>query len=281
MVLFCCCWWWWWSCCPLRSFFDHLTETHKCCFLLWGRLHFLLLPYCSAAMSRILQTCIGVGRSAWSQSWQVATRIGGWNDQIFCKNMSERETRSETCGCWARWETTGVPNARAIYKIKLQSQWLTMIHNQMQNYTVFCVLRHYEGVLSRLPQHAVNVERRRSEAIFVPVSAFIKTQPGGENNGGITDGTAANRVEDEPRKRSRLTPWVLKTEHCVGRDVTHPGRASPNVPNWQRCVSDGHQRSSLVKEKHAVLLLKNLQTWPRSLRYNRDHIHVCLWFCIV
>lgn len=32
------------------------------------------------------------------------------------------------------------------------------------------------------------------------------------------------------------------------------------MSNWERCVSDGHQRSSLIQEKHAVLFLKNLQT---------------------
>lgn len=39
-----------------------------------------------------------------------------------------------------------------------------------------------------------------------------------------------------------------------------PRRALPNMSNWERCVSDGHQRSSLIQEKHAVLFLKNLQT---------------------
>lgn len=53
----------------------------------------------------------------------------------------------------------------------------------MQTFTVFRFLRHYEGVLSRLSEHAVDVKWRRGEAILVPVSAFIKTQPEGENNG--------------------------------------------------------------------------------------------------
>lgn len=57
------------------------------------------------------------------------------------------------------------------------------------------ILRHYKGVLSRLPQHPINIERRGGEAIFVPVSALIKTQPEGENNGWITDRPATNRAE--------------------------------------------------------------------------------------
>lgn len=48
----------------------------------------------------------------------------------------------------------------------------------------------------------------------------------------------------------------------------YPWRALPNVSNWQRCVSDGHQRSALIQEKHTVLLLKNLQTGLVSFALN-------------
>lgn len=68
------------------------------------------------------------------------------------------------------------------------------------------ILRHYQGVLSRLPQHPINIERRGGEAIFVPVSALIKTQPAGENNGWITDRPATNIVEFSKTSLSGLTP---------------------------------------------------------------------------
>lgn len=105
------------------------------------------------------------------------------------------------------------------------------------------ILRHYQDVLSRFPQYTVNIEWGRGEAIFVPVSAFIKTQPGGKNNGRITERRATNRLSERSQSR--------------GADLRRP---SPNMPNWQRRVSDGHQRSSLVQEEDAVLLLKDLQT---------------------
>lgn len=77
------------------------------------------------------------------------------------------------------------------------------------------ILRHYEGVLSRLPQHPVNIEWRGGEAIFVPVSALIKTQPEGENNGLIKDRPATNRVEFSKKILSRKAVWllVLKIEY--------------------------------------------------------------------
>lgn len=49
------------------------------------------------------------------------------------------------------------------------------------------------------------------------------------------------------------------------------------MSNWQRCVSDGHQRSSLVQEKHTVLFLKNLQTQPPSLYYSRENYTSQWW----
>lgn len=45
-------------------------------------------------------------------------------------------------------------------------------------------------------------------------------------------------------------------------------RLSPNMPNWQRRVSDGHQRSSLVQEEDAVLLLKDLQNGEPAFAFS-------------
>lgn len=133
-------------------------------------------------------------------------------------------------------------------KKKTQSKTLattgTLLTLPQQTESRSLILRHYQDVLSRFPQHAINIEWGRGEAIFVPVSAFIKTQPGGKKSGRITERRATNRLELSESSQSR------------GADLRRP---SPNMPNWQRRVSDGHQRSSLVQEEDAVLLLKDLQ----------------------
>lgn len=44
------------------------------------------------------------------------------------------------------------------------------------------VLRHNEDVFSRLSKHSIDIQGRGGEAILVPVSALVKTQP--EEGGG-------------------------------------------------------------------------------------------------
>lgn len=78
----------------------------------------------------------------------------------------------------------------------------------MSSLQLLHILRHYEGVLSRLPQHPINIERRGGEAIFVPVSALIKTKPEGENNGWITDRPATIQEEKASTgKQSHASVW--------------------------------------------------------------------------
>lgn len=60
--------------------------------------------------------------------------------------------------------------------------------------------------------------------------------------------------------------------------MAHPWRALPNMSNWQRCVSNGHQRSSLIQEKHAVLFLKNLQTGFTLSHHRKCKVYTSLWW---
>lgn len=201
------------------------------------------VPRCVAATSRNLQMCIGVEKWTGSQFWQAATQNDDWNGRKFCTNKSG-ETRSATSGMWQERKINFVEK-----KKKPQSKTLattgTLLTLPQQTESRSLILRHYQDVFSRFPQHAINIEWGRGEAIFVPVSAFIKTQPGGKKSGRITERRATNRLELSESSQSR------------GADLRRP---SPNMPNWQRRVSDGHQRSSLVQEEDAVLLLKDLQT---------------------
>lgn len=211
------------------------------------------VPRCIAATSRNLQMCIGVEKWTGSQFWQAATQNDDWNGRKFCTNKSGK-TRSETSGMWQERKRNFVKKKKKQSKMLATIGTHLMLPQRVERHLL--ILRHYQDVLSRFPQHAVNIEWGRGEAIFVPVSAFIKTQPGGKNNGRISERRATNRLELSERSQSR------------GADVRMP---SPNMPNWQRRVSDGHQRSSLVQEEDAVLLLKDLQTGTSVCFHNWWH----------
>lgn len=77
----------------------------------------------------------------------------------------------------------------------------------------------------------------------------------------------------ERRAANRLD--LSQRSHSRGADLRI---SSPNMPNWQRRVSDGHQRSSLVQEEDAVLLLKDLQMGTSVCFLNWWHhakTHIC------
>lgn len=82
------------------------------------------------------------------------------------------------------------------------------------------------------------------------------------------DSVRKPQQEKKKKKKERKTTslLVVKIEYRLEKDMVHPWRALPNVSNWQRRVSDGHQRSSLIQKEHAVLFLKNLHT-PQSVVY--------------
>lgn len=69
------------------------------------------------------------------------------------------------------------------------------------------VLRHNEDVFSRLSKHSIDIQGRGGEAILVPVSALVKTQPE-EGGGGIT-----NKTQDqwgEPLQDDSFTLFLLR-----------------------------------------------------------------------
>lgn len=172
------------------------------------------LPRCATAMSDNLQMCIVVEKWTWSQFWGVATRTDDWNDQIFYTD------KKRLCGEEFKTRTNWFKNIHAHsssrqYIISWRNNWQTRKH--MGSLRLLRILRHYEGVLSRLPQHPVDIERRGGEAIFVPVSALIKTQPEGQSNGWVTDRLAGNRAAFSSRDsagKAVLVP-VLKIEHSL------------------------------------------------------------------
>lgn len=78
-----------------------------------------------------------------------------------------------------------------------------------------------------------------------------------------TNGATFSKKKKAFAGKQALFLLVLKSEYSLWKDVeTSVETVLPNVSNWQRCVSDGHQRPSLIQEKHTVLFLKNLHRQP-------------------
>lgn len=223
--------------------FGRTTQSEK---VQWVRITFRywkdFIPHCVTAKWNSLQMCTVVHKWAKSRSWQVATQIDDWNDQIFCTIKSEKQGQKYS-----------VCRAYSSRVLKL-THW-----KRISFWWSLCILRHDEDVLSRLPQHPINIERKGGEAIFVPVSALIKTQPGGERP--TTNGATFSKKKPFAGKQC-LSPCFEDGVQSLKRCGMSLETVLPNVSNWQRCVSDGHQRSALIQEKHTVLFLKNLHRQP-------------------